>query len=58
MDTTDRYDFRDLENYLARLPQCSSIECRDSAFTPGQVAECLEGRLPKPVNDEQQWLEE
>jgi hypothetical protein len=31
------------------------IECRDPAFTPDKVAEWLEGRLPRPVDDPLQW---
>lgn len=31
------------------------IECSDSAFKPGTVAEWLEGRLPQPVNDTSKW---
>jgi len=31
------------------------IECRDSAFTPAQAAEWLEGRMPKPVEEQGQW---
>lgn len=32
------------------------IESTDPKFKPGTVAEWLEGRLPKPVEDETQWL--
>jgi hypothetical protein len=31
------------------------IECSDAAFKPGTVAEWLEGRLPRPVDDLEQW---
>ena len=31
------------------------IECRDAKFKPGTVAKWLEGRLPRPVEDESQW---
>lgn len=31
------------------------IEARDPAFTPDKVVEFLEGRLPRPVDDESQW---
>ncbi len=31
------------------------IESRDSDFTPQQCAEWLEGRLPSPVGDAEQW---
>jgi hypothetical protein len=34
------------------------IECKDSHFTPGKCAEWLEGRLPKPVDDLDQWQED
>ena len=33
------------------------IECRDATFTPGIAAEWLEGRLPKPVENEGEWLQ-
>ncbi len=32
------------------------IECKDSAFRPGTCAEWLEGRLPRPVEDTSQWV--
>ena len=31
------------------------IESKDAEFTPAQAAEWLEGRLPKPLDDESQW---
>ena len=31
------------------------IECRDGAMRPGTVADWLEGRLPKPVEDTSAW---
>lgn len=31
------------------------IECSDGNFKPGTVAKWLEGRLPRPVDDLQQW---
>lgn len=31
------------------------IESTEPSFTPTQCAEWLEGRLPKPVEDEKQW---
>ncbi len=31
------------------------IECPDLEFRPGTVAEWLEGRLPRPVEDLAQW---
>jgi hypothetical protein len=31
------------------------IECSDAAFTPSSCAEWLEGRLPRPVDDPEQW---
>lgn len=34
------------------------IECSDPAFPPAQAAEWLEGRLPRPVDDRDQWLTE
>jgi hypothetical protein len=33
------------------------IECHDSSFTPSMVREWLEGRLPRPVENEREWLE-
>ena len=33
------------------------IECPDQAMAPGTVAEWLEGRLPRPVEDESAWSE-
>ena len=32
-----------------------AIECADPAFAPATVAEWLEGRLPRPVCDLEQW---
>lgn len=32
------------------------IECRDASFGPELAAKWLEGRLPKPVEDEREWL--
>lgn len=34
------------------------IECREDAMSPDIVAEWLEGRLPRPVEDEDQWLDD
>jgi hypothetical protein len=31
------------------------IECDDLGFTPADCAEWLEGRLPRPVDDMEQW---
>jgi hypothetical protein len=31
------------------------IESRDPGFTPADCAEWLEGRLPRPVDDPEQW---
>ena len=31
------------------------IECEDSTMRPGTVAEWLTGRLPRPVEDENEW---
>jgi hypothetical protein len=31
------------------------IEATDPSFSPSTCAECLEGRLPRPVEDLQQW---
>ena len=31
------------------------IECHDRDFRPGTVADWLEGRLPRPVEDLDQW---
>lgn len=31
------------------------IECEDTAFTPSECAEWLEGRMPRPVEDPEQW---
>jgi len=31
------------------------IECSDEAMTPRKVKEWLEGRLPRPVDDLEQW---
>ena len=41
------------EEYLSWV-----IECHDSEFRPGTVAEWLEGRLPRPVDDLSQWSNE
>ena len=32
------------------------IECRDREFKPGTVMKWLEGRLPRPVESEAEWL--
>ena len=32
------------------------IESTDPSFTPDKCAEWLEGRLPRPVNDVEQWI--
>ncbi len=32
------------------------IECSDLEFRPGTVAEWLEGRLPRPVDDLKEWV--
>jgi hypothetical protein len=34
------------------------IECSDKDFTPEDCAEWLEGRLPRPVDDMEQWKSE
>ena len=34
------------------------IECPVEAMAPGTVAEWLEGRLPRPVEDEDQWADD
>ena len=34
------------------------IECSDKEFKPGTVAKWLEGRLPRPVEDIEQWRKE
>lgn len=34
------------------------IECSDGTMRPGTVSEWLEGRLPRPVEDESKWDEE
>lgn len=34
------------------------IECRDADFTPDTCAKWLEGRLPKPVDEESAWLDD
>jgi hypothetical protein len=34
------------------------IESKDPTLTPSAVAEWLEGRLPRPVNDTSQWTAE
>ena len=31
------------------------IECGDEAHTPAVIAEWLEGRLPRPVDDRDEW---
>ena len=31
------------------------IECRDIDFKPNDCAEWLEGRMPRPVDDKEQW---
>jgi len=31
------------------------LECQDPNFRPGTVAEWLEGRMPRPVDDLSQW---
>jgi hypothetical protein len=33
------------------------IECKDSKLDPSTVAEWLEGRLPRPVDDKSQWTD-
>ena len=33
------------------------IECDDESFGPDKAAEWLEGRLPRPVEDAEQWVE-
>ena len=33
------------------------IECPDESMSPDKVAEWLEGRLPRPVEDESSWQE-
>jgi len=34
------------------------IECNDPEFKPGTCAKWLEGRLPRPVDDLEQWKNE
>ena len=34
------------------------IECRDVEFSPARCCEWLEGRLPEPVDDREQWKAE
>jgi len=34
------------------------IECKDKDFTPEICAEWLEGHLPRPVEDPEQWKHE
>jgi len=34
------------------------IECSDPEFKPGTCSEWLEGRLPNPVSDLEQWSDE
>ncbi|MEM7092327.1 MAG: hypothetical protein AAF567_04935 [Actinomycetota bacterium] len=34
------------------------IECPTTDFRPGTCADVLEGRLPKPVEDVEQWMTE
>jgi len=31
------------------------IECKDRDFKPETCAQWLEGRMPRPVDDEEQW---
>ena len=31
------------------------IECKDESFSPARCLEWLEGRLPRPVDDTDQW---
>lgn len=38
------------EDYLSWV-----IECFDPEMKPGTIADWLEGRLPRPVDDEDQW---
>jgi hypothetical protein len=38
------------EEYLSWV-----IESRDTSFTPDMAAEWLDGRLPKPVENEGEW---
>ncbi len=33
------------------------IECSDDSFTPDRATEWLESRLPRPVDDANQWIE-
>ena len=40
------------EEYLSWV-----VQCRDTLFTPNMAAEWLEGRLPKPVENEREWLQ-
>jgi hypothetical protein len=39
----------------ARFPFLVVIEARDADFTPADCAEWLEGHLPRPVDDPEQW---
>lgn len=32
------------------------IESKEATFTPDKCAEWLEGRLPNPIDDEEQWI--
>jgi hypothetical protein len=32
------------------------VECQEPSFSPSTCAEWLEGRLPRPVDDEAQWM--
>ena len=41
------------EEYLSWV-----IECQNSEFRPGTCAKWLEERLPKPVDDLEQWVNE
>lgn len=34
------------------------IECPEASMSPSKVAEWLEGRLPRPVEDESAWAED
>jgi hypothetical protein len=34
------------------------IECEDPGLSPAKVAQWLEGRLPRPVTDQSEWLRE
>lgn len=41
------------EEYLSWM-----IECQDAGFRPGTCAKWLEGRLPRPVDDINEWCME